>query len=48
MTNLVQAWTAARDRLKAARVDSPVIDARLPRANGDVLITSTRTGLAVG
>ena len=29
MTNLVQAWTAARDRLKAARVDSPVIDARL-------------------
>jgi release factor glutamine methyltransferase len=26
---LVQAWTAARDRLKAARVDSPVIDARL-------------------
>ena len=29
MTNLVQAWTAARDRLKTARVDSPVIDARL-------------------
>ena len=29
MTNLVQAWTGARDRLKAARVDSPVIDARL-------------------
>lgn len=29
MTNLVQAWTAARDTLKAARVDSPVIDARL-------------------
>ena len=26
---LVQAWTAARERLKAARVDSPVIDARL-------------------
>jgi release factor glutamine methyltransferase len=26
---LVKAWTAARDRLKAARVDSPVIDARL-------------------
>ncbi len=29
MTTLVQAWTQARDRLKAARVDSPVIDARL-------------------
>ena len=29
MTNLVQAWTAARDRLKAAKVDSPVIDARM-------------------
>ena len=29
MTNLVQAWTAARDKLKAARVDSPVIDARM-------------------
>ena len=29
MTNLVQAWTQARDRLKAAKVDSPVIDARL-------------------
>ena len=29
MTNLVQAWTGARDRLKAAKVDSPVIDARL-------------------
>ncbi len=29
MTTLVQAWTAARDRLKAAKVDSPVIDARL-------------------
>lgn len=28
-TTLVQAWTAARDRLKAAGVDSPVIDARL-------------------
>ncbi len=26
---LVQAWTSARDRLKAAGVDSPVIDARL-------------------
>ena len=26
---LVKAWTAARDRLKAAGVDSPVIDARL-------------------
>jgi release factor glutamine methyltransferase len=26
---LVQAWTSARDRLKAARLDSPVIDARL-------------------
>jgi release factor glutamine methyltransferase len=26
---LVQAWTAARDRLKAAKLDSPVIDARL-------------------
>lgn len=26
---LVQTWTAARDRLKAAKVDSPVIDARL-------------------
>ena len=26
---LVQAWTAARERLKAAKVDSPVIDARL-------------------
>ena len=29
MPTLVQAWTAARDRLKAARVDSPVNDARL-------------------
>ena len=29
MTTLVQAWTAARDRLKAAGVDMPVIDARL-------------------
>ena len=28
-TTLVQAWTQARDRLKAARLDSPVIDARL-------------------
>src|SRR4051812_1107281 len=26
---LVQAWTFARDRLKAARLDSPAIDARL-------------------
>jgi release factor glutamine methyltransferase len=26
---LVQAWTAARDRLKASKLDSPVIDARL-------------------
>ena len=26
---LVQAWTAARDRLREAQVDSPVIDARL-------------------
>ena len=26
---LVQAWTAARERLKAAKLDSPVIDARL-------------------
>jgi len=29
VTTLVQAWTAARDRLKAAGVDTPVIDARL-------------------
>ena len=29
MTTLVQAWTSARDRLKAAGVDMPVIDARL-------------------
>ena len=29
MTTLVQAWTAARDRLKAAQLDSPVMDARL-------------------
>ena len=28
-TTLVQAWTSARERLKAAAVDSPVIDARL-------------------
>jgi release factor glutamine methyltransferase len=28
-TTLVKAWTAARERLKAAGVDSPVIDARL-------------------
>ena len=28
-SNLVKTWTAARDRLKAAQVDSPVIDARL-------------------
>ena len=26
---LVKAWTGARDRLRAAQVDSPVIDARL-------------------
>jgi len=26
---LVKAWTAARDRLKAAQIESPVIDARL-------------------
>lgn len=26
---LLQAWTGARDRLKAAQIDSPVIDARL-------------------
>jgi release factor glutamine methyltransferase len=29
VTTLVQAWTAARDRLKATGIDSPVIDARL-------------------
>jgi release factor glutamine methyltransferase len=29
VTTLVQAWTAARDRLKSARIDTPVIDARL-------------------
>ena len=29
MTTLVKAWTAARDRLTAAGVDSPVIDSRL-------------------
>ena len=29
MTTLVQAWTAARDRLKSTGIDSPVIDARL-------------------
>jgi release factor glutamine methyltransferase len=29
MTNLVQAWTGAQKRLKAAGVDSPAIDARL-------------------
>ena len=29
MTTLVQAWTHAREQLKAAKVDSPVIDARL-------------------
>jgi release factor glutamine methyltransferase len=29
VTTLVQSWTAARDRLKAAGIDSPVIDARL-------------------
>lgn len=29
MTTLVQAWTAARDRLKATGIDTPVIDARL-------------------
>jgi release factor glutamine methyltransferase len=29
MTTLVKAWTSARDRLTAAGVDSPVIDARL-------------------
>ena len=28
-TTLVKAWTAARDRLRSAGVDSPVIDARL-------------------
>jgi release factor glutamine methyltransferase len=29
MTNLVKTWTAARDRLKEAGIDSPAIDARL-------------------
>jgi release factor glutamine methyltransferase len=29
MTTLVQAWTAARDRLKAAGLDQPVLDSRL-------------------
>lgn len=29
MTNLVKTWTAARDRLKEAGTESPVIDARL-------------------
>ena len=29
MTTLVQAWTAARDRLKSTGIDTPVIDARL-------------------
>ena len=29
MTTLVQAWTGARDRLKAAGLDQPVLDARL-------------------
>ena len=29
MTTLVQAWTGAREKLKAAGLDSPVIDARL-------------------
>ena len=29
MTTLVQAWTRSRERLKAAGVDSPAIDARL-------------------
>lgn len=29
MTSLVKAWTSARDRLKAAGIDTPVIDARL-------------------
>ncbi len=29
MTTLVQAWTAARDRLKATGIEMPVIDARL-------------------
>lgn len=29
MTTLVEAWTAARDRLSAAGIDTPVIDARL-------------------
>ena len=29
MTTLLQAWTGARERLKAAGVDSPVIDSRL-------------------
>ena len=29
MTTLVQAWTQARERLKAAAIDSPAIDARL-------------------
>ena len=29
MTTLVQAWTGARDRLKATGIDTPVIDARL-------------------
>ena len=29
MNTLVEAWTAARDRLKAAHIDTPVIDARV-------------------
>jgi len=29
MTTLLESWTAARDRLRAAGIDSPVLDARL-------------------
>jgi len=48
VTTLVKAWNAARDRLKAAGVDSPVIDARLlleaaaGASRGDILADPQR------
>jgi release factor glutamine methyltransferase len=53
VTSLVEAWTAARDRLKAAGVETPVIDARvlLEAAAGATradLLTDPRRPLAPG
>ena len=40
---LVKAWTGARDRLREAQVDSPVIDARLLVESGVGLTRTCRS-----